>query len=1558
MMNTVTHLPGHPLGPWMPVALSSTPVPDSSKESGTKSPCWWIEFRAGPESLPYLADHGFHDMVVLPGSFVIELVRQVHRDLFHREAASVRGIEFDSPVILSGDVTITIRAEQQASGLAVYTVFEGRAASVGESSVPAHCARMQVDLAQPPTFTESVFEGLPPSEFPDDVTQHGGRGDFYRLLRQNGNQYGPHFQTLDGTWRSDLQATGRFIERDKSLPDGNGCIPPAILDAAFQLLSAFAIERGRTFVLKSIDRLSLGNLKGPAPWWIRAVPIGTQLGDGATLTGIIQAVDAHGTMLWEISRATLAFIDPPASGKPISADETKLCIASTFTAEPLEESLRFWSEHFSHPTRVEFAPYNQVFQQLLDPASAFHRNRGGVNTIVLALEDWWPLSRHTLHTVDAVRAAACFGACARTVLPNGLEIAHLNRYETDYVYQEIFQDESYLRHDIHLADGDTVIDIGANIGLFSLFVLSRCKDPAIYAFEPSPRVFNLLQANCAAYGDPARVHAFNRGVAEKKGQAQFTFYEHSSVFSSFHPDAREDRAAVEAVVRNVMEHELAGASEVLESDVEELTSHRLRAETIDCPLTSVSDIIRENGLRKINLLKIDAEKSELGILRGIEEEHWPLIEQIVMEVHDRTHAAVQAVEEQLTRRGFRCAIVEEKLLEDSGLFNIYATRRAAPAAAGEAEQGLQRKVDEFCHALDSFATATSAPLLLAITPRTAGSDSTLAAAEEQVLTRAARHSLIRSISSQSIRARYPVRHLHDAHSHELGHMPFTPEGYIAIGTALSRAAFNIAAPPVKLIVADCDNTLWQGLCAEDGPTGISVTPPFRYLQEFLIRQTQAGALVALCSKNQEADVLAVFDENPGMPLRREHVAASRINWDSKPANLRALAAQLNLGLDSFAFLDDNPVECAAVRAACPEVTVLQLPADPGHIPAFLDNIWLFDCATSTTEDRERSQWYQVKAQREELQAAAPTVRAFLDGLQLRIQITEATDEQLARVAQLTQRTNQFNFTSIRRSEAEVRDVLKSGAKCLVTAVSDRFGDYGMVGAIIYTTAAHRYSIDTLLLSCRALGKGVEHRMVAELASRAVRDGKSTIAFEYRPTDRNKPAHAFLEQLNSNRPIPDSVSATLDLSATTLAELRYAADERAAAPSPAAMAPPSARPVATNRARLTEAMQKLGEYLYSIDAVAAAIESAHHSAQTVISHIAPEPALDATELEQALAAIWKKALGRTHIGLNENFFDIGGTSLKAVVVVAMIRKELKRDLPISVLVQAPTIGQLAEVIERDPVTARWSSLVPIRTGMGPALFCVHGVGGEVLGFRNLARHLDRPIYGLRARGLDGKQAPMDRVEDMAAAYIHEIRSAQPEGPYALIGFSLGGFIAFEMARQLVAQGQSIRLLGLLDPRREFTVRKFLLNLLLLPATQKAEFVRAALEGRARGGAIPRGLLQGAASNADDLAAQSRRIGAVKRGCLKAFSRYEPEPFEGRATLFRTSALLAPSVAMRLRFPWDELCRGGVEVCELRSDHWSVLQEPHVQFLAAMLEKCLIEPEVKAATPLARVEGGAT
>ncbi len=1246
-------------------------APSREVAAGARAGSWLVEFQVSTRSLPALADHGFHGMTVLPGAFHIALVRKIHRDFFGHDAMNLRDIAFEKPVLLADDAsTISVRFAKHEDGSVAYELFEAAVDEVRNSPSAAACARMIVDSGSAQECSSD--QPLPAEEdFSGSGELLANRAEFYRQLRDNGNDYGPQFQKLGDISRHGSQIIGRFADASLQAASREDFASPPSLDAASQILAAHTLDRGRTFILKSIERLTLHPRAGSLPGV--AIAARTNSSSDDTLLGTVTIADANGAPLWKMSGVTLAFIERPA----VTPHETPLCVAATFTAEPLEDLLHFWGAHFGQPVRVAFAPYNQVFQQLLDPLSAFRRNREGINLLVLSLEDWLHEKPRNLRSADA----ACFGQRARHTLPNGLEIVHLNRHETDYVYQEIFEDESYLRHGIELTDDATVIDIGANIGLFSLFVLSRCKNPAIFAFEPSPRVFDLLRANCAAYGDGARVRAFPSGVGERKGSATFTFYENSSVFSSFHPDEIEDRAAVQAVARNVLQTELAGTGAVRDADIAEITAHRLHAERIECPLTSISDIIRENGIAKIHLLKIDAEKSELEILRGIEEAHWPLIEQIVIEVHDRTRAAVQAVEEQLARRGFHCAVVEEKLLEHSGLFNVYATRRA-PAASKHEADGLQRKVAEFSAALDTFAAAAGNPFVLAVTPRAPRSPGAapalLDAAETDLLARAARNPQVRCITSQEILARLPVREFHDPHSHSLGHMPFTPEGYAAIGTALSRAIFNIGAPPVKVIVLDCDQTLWQGVCAEDGPTGIMLTPPFRRLQEFMLGQMHAGVLLALCSKNQEADVLSVFDQRSDMPLRREHFAAWKINWEPKPDNLRALAAQLDLGLDSFVFIDDNPIECAAVRASCPEMITLQLPQEHARIPAFLDSLWIFDRAVATREDRERSLWYRANSPREEMRSVAPTLQDFLDGLQLRIEVAEATDDQIARAAQLTQRTNQFNLTSLRRSEGELRALLQAGAKCLVTSVSDRFGDYGIVGAILCTLAADRLCVDTLLLSCRALGKGVEHRMVADLASRALRDGKATIVLPYRRSDRNEPAREFLAGLGA----ASGSEFTLELSAAALSTLRYEPEDRGGQRGDSGEMESNAamRHTGFRRTNLSAAMQRLGDELNSIEPVMAAMESERARAQPAAIPSAADLMEGTSALEHSLAGIWKKALGRSAIGFTKNFFDVGGTSLKAVVVVAMIRRELKRNVSVISLFECPTIRGLAAKLD--------------------------------------------------------------------------------------------------------------------------------------------------------------------------------------------------------------------------------------------------------------------------------------
>ena len=221
-----------------------------------------------------------------------------------------------------------------------------------------------------------------------------------------------------------------------------------------------------------------------------------------------------------------------------------------------------------------------------------------------------------------------------------------------------------------------------------------------------------------------------------------------------------------------------------------------------------------------------------------------------------------------------------------------------------------------------------------------------------------------------------------------------------------------------MIVLDCDNTLWKGVVGEDGVAGITIPAAWSRFQQFMVEQASQGVLLCLCSKNDESDVLDVFEQRPDMVLKRDHLVAWRINWEPKSENIRALAQELNVGLDSFIFLDDNPVECAEVQAGCPEVLTLRLPID-GDIAGFIEHVWAFDHLSVTSEDQQRTAMYKQEIERGRFQKQAMTIEEFLAGLDLQIQISEPAPTQISRVAQLTQRTNQFNFTTIRRTDGEI-----------------------------------------------------------------------------------------------------------------------------------------------------------------------------------------------------------------------------------------------------------------------------------------------------------------------------------------------------------------------------------------------------------------------------------------------------------------------------------------------------------------------------------------------------------
>jgi FkbH-like protein len=607
----------------------------------------------------------------------------------------------------------------------------------------------------------------------------------------------------------------------------------------------------------------------------------------------------------------------------------------------------------------------------------------------------------------------------------------------------------------------------------------------------------------------------------------------------------------------------------------------------------------------------------------------------------------------------------QELLDPAGLFarnrggfNVALVRLEDLSEAG-VEDSARKLVEAIRFAADHFAS----PLVLAVCPplpeHAADYHAPLRILCEGTRDLAAVHCILPG----EVTSLYPVAEIHDPHGEQLGHLPYTPEFFVALATAIARKIHAIASPPFKAIALDCDETLWAGICGEDGPQAVVIDPPRRALQEFMAQRRREGMLLVLCSKNNEEDVTEVFAAHPGMPLALRDFAAQRINWESKGANLASLAAELELGLDTFILVDDNPKECTEAQAAAPQVLALPLPAQPAAVPLFLRHVWAFDRPRVTAEDQRRAELYAQRADRARAQRSAGSLEEFLASLQLAVDIAPMREEQLPRVAQLTQRTNQMNATCARRTEAEVR---KSGLECHVVTVRDRFGDYGLTGVMMFEAEGDVLAVDTFLLSCRALGRGVEYGMVAHLGHVAMERGLKWVRIPFLGSQRNRPAAIFLQS------IATETEGTFILPAADAAAVKR-------------------RPAVSANAQseLTDDTNRSSVPLRRIDYVKIATELRDPAAvleriRAASRHTRPagkpsDP--PRTALERELTELWAALLNVPAVGIHDNFFELGGHSLLAVQLLSRVRQTCGVDLSLEVVYSGEfTVAELAKAVE--------------------------------------------------------------------------------------------------------------------------------------------------------------------------------------------------------------------------------------------------------------------------------------
>jgi FkbH-like protein len=551
--------------------------------------------------------------------------------------------------------------------------------------------------------------------------------------------------------------------------------------------------------------------------------------------------------------------------------------------------------------------------------------------------------------------------------------------------------------------------------------------------------------------------------------------------------------------------------------------------------------------------------------------------------------------------------------------------------------GLEERARRLAEAVRAAAASFSAPLILVICPPTPKHEAAIEKAERLVRDGTVDLAAVHLVTPE------PVAEAHDPHGDELGHVPYTPVFFVALATAIARRIHAISTPPFKVIALDCDETLWAGICGEDGPNGVVVDAPRRALQEFMAERRRAGMLLALASKNNEEDVAETFRAHPEMPLRLEDFVARRVNWEPKSANLASIAEELGLNLDSFILVDDNPKECTEAQAGCPEALALPLPARAEEIPEFLKHVWAFDRARVTEEDRKRPELYAQQTERAKAERASASLEEFLASLQLEVHIAPMEPAQLARVAQLTQRTNQMNASCVRRSEAEIQALLASGeAECLTVDVKDRFGSYGLTGVVIFRCSGGALVADTFLLSCRVLGRGVEHRMVARLGEIAVERGLARVEIPFVAGQRNRPAALFLESLGG-------VGQVCDLPRPRVGR-------------------PRACPTSIDYVKIATELRDPQQILERIRAA---------SRRPALALSAPPR----TPLERELAELWAGLLNFRAVGIHDNFFELGGHSLLAVQLLSRVRHIYGVELSLEVVYSgAFTVAELGKAVE--------------------------------------------------------------------------------------------------------------------------------------------------------------------------------------------------------------------------------------------------------------------------------------
>lgn len=373
------------------------------------------------------------------------------------------------------------------------------------------------------------------------------------------------------------------------------------------------------------------------------------------------------------------------------------------------------------------------------------------------------------------------------------------------------------------------------------------------------------------------------------------------------------------------------------------------------------------------------------------------------------------------------------------------------------------------------------------------------------------------VDLNTVMARLGHDNFSDRRMWQMAKIPYTRAALREIAREYAKFIRAVRGKNKKCLVLDCDNTLWGGIVGEDGLENIKLgsTYPgscYRDFQSVVLNFYHRGVILAICSKNNENDVLEVLDSHPEMVLRRKHFASMRINWQDKATNIREIAEELNIGADSLVFVDDSEMEIGLVNAMLPEVHTLLLSGDASGCADLLAGCGLFDTVVHSEEDRKRGEMYRAETERKKIRSSAGDLDQYLSSLEMEIKIAKADDYSMPRILQLVQRTNQFNLTTKRHSESDIaRFAGSANHDVILLQYSDRFGDMGIVGVAIMEHGDEVTGMDSFLLSCRVLGRKVEDAFLAECLRACKNRGQKAVSGTYIPTAKNAQVADFYEK---------------------------------------------------------------------------------------------------------------------------------------------------------------------------------------------------------------------------------------------------------------------------------------------------------------------------------------------------------------------------------------------------------------------------------------------------------------